>query len=119
MKLMKVMSEARFLAGEDARGVLVVLEPETDLSDRHLGAILDCGAAGFVSDGSAEFFDKPDVAPELVYDRGRFPGLLAFSVPPRFGVTTPPSACASMTTDRSRWWFLRRRRSATSQAIPS
>ena len=86
MKLMKVMSEARFLAGEDARGVLVVLEPETDLSNRHLDAILDCGAAGFVSDGSAEFFERPDDAPELVYDRERYSGLMAFSVPPRFGV---------------------------------
>ena len=86
MKLMKVMSEARFLAGEDARGVLVVLEPETALSDEHLDALVDCGAAGFVSDGSAEFFEKPDVAPELQYDRVRYAGLRAFAVSPRFGV---------------------------------
>jgi len=86
MKLMKVMSEARFLAGEDARGVLVVLEPETALTDEHLDALADCGAAGFVSDGSPSFFEKPDVAPELVYDRARFGSLLAFAVSPRFGV---------------------------------
>ena len=29
MKTLKAMSEAQFLAGEDARGVIVVLEPET------------------------------------------------------------------------------------------
>ena len=86
MELMKVMSEARFLAGEDARGVLVVLEPETALTDEHLGALADCGAAGFVSDGSDAFFEKPDVAPELVYDRARFGSLRGFAVSPRFGV---------------------------------
>lgn len=84
--LLKVMSEARFLAGEDARGVLVVLEPETDLSDLHLDAIRDCGAAGFVSDGSDSFFEKPDTAPELRYSKERYPDLLAFAVAPRFGV---------------------------------
>ena len=31
MSLMRVISEAQFLAGEDARGALVVLEPETAL----------------------------------------------------------------------------------------
>ena len=80
------MSEARFLAGEDARGVLVVLEPETALTDEHLDAIRDCGAAGFVSDGSGSFFEKPDTAPELHFDRVRHSGLLAFAVAPRFGV---------------------------------
>jgi len=86
MGLMKVMSEARFLAGEDARGVLVVLEPETTLSDEHLDAIADCGAAGFVSDGSSDFFEKPDEAPALQYDRVRHARLQAFAVSPRFGV---------------------------------
>ena len=85
-RLMKVMSEARFLAGEDARGVLVVLEPETALTNARLDALHDCGAAGFVSDGSASFFEKPDAAPELRYDRARHPELLAFAVAPRFGV---------------------------------
>lgn len=85
-RLLKVMSEARFLAGEDARGVLVVLEPETALTDAHLDAIRDCGAAGFVSDGSECFFEKPDSASELHFDRVRHAGLLAFAVAPRFGV---------------------------------
>ena len=83
---MRVMSEARFLAGEDARGVLVVLEPETALTNAHLDALRDCGAAGFVSDGSPAFFEKPDEAPALAYDRGRYPELQAFAVSPRFGV---------------------------------
>ena len=64
-QLFKVITEARFLAGEDARGVLVVLEPETALTNEHLDAIQDCGAAGFVSDGSDCFFEKPDIAPVL------------------------------------------------------
>lgn len=83
---MKVMSEARFLAGEDARDALVVLEPETALSNEHLDALQDCGAAGFVSDGSSCFFERPDEAPDLVYDRMRYPKLLSFAVAPRFGV---------------------------------
>ncbi len=83
---MKVLSEARFLAGEDARGALVVLEPETELSDEHLLALFDCGAAGFVSDGSDDFFEKPDVAPALNYNRERFASLKAVAVAPRFGV---------------------------------
>jgi len=86
MKLMKLMSEARFLAGEDARGVLVILEPETDLSNVHLDALRDCGAAGFVSDGSPAFFERPDDPPVLVYDRTRQAPLLAFAVAPRLGV---------------------------------
>ena len=86
MMRMKVMSEARFLAGEDARGVLVVLEPETALTDEHLSALLDCGAAGFVSDFTEERFEKPDVVPELVYDRARYATLRAFAVTPRQGV---------------------------------
>lgn len=86
MSLMRVISEAQFLAGEDARGALVVLEPETTLSSEHLDALLDCGAAGFVSDFTPERFEKPDVVPELAYDRGRYAGLRAYAVTPRTGV---------------------------------
>ena len=86
MKRMKVISEAQFLAGEDARGVLVVLEPETSLSNAHLDAILECGAAGFISDYTEERFEKPDVVPELDYDRTRYAKLQAFAVSPRQGV---------------------------------
>lgn len=86
MSLMRVISEAQFLAGEDARGALVVLEPETALSSEHLDALLDCGAAGFISDFTPERFEKPDVVPELAYDRGRYAGLRAYAVTPRTGV---------------------------------
>jgi len=86
------MNEARFLAGEDARGFLVVLEPETALTDEHLGALLDCGAAGFISDYTEERFEKPDVVPKLVYDRTRYAKLQAFAVTPRQGVRLRTSA---------------------------
>lgn len=86
MSLMRVISEAQFLAGEDARGALVVLEPETTLSSEHLDALLDCGAAGFISDFTPERFEKPDVVPELAYDHGRYAGLRAYAVTPRTGV---------------------------------
>ena len=80
------MSEAQFLAGEDARSVLVMLEPETELSAEHLDALLARGAAGFVSDYTAERFEKPDEIPALDYDRARFASLLAIAVSPRQGV---------------------------------
>lgn len=80
------MSEAQFLAGEDARGVLVMLEPETELSAEHLDALLARGAAGFVSDYTAERFEKPDEIPALDYDRARFASLLVIAVSPRHGV---------------------------------
>lgn len=86
MSLIRVLSEAQFLAGEDARGALVVLEPETELSDGHLDALLDCGAAGFISDYTPERFEKPDEVPVLVYDKVRFANLRAFAVTPRIGV---------------------------------
>ena len=92
MSLMRVISEAQFLAGEDARGALVVLEPETALSSEHLDALLDCGAAGFISDFTPERFEKPDVVPELAYDRVRYAGLRAYAVTPRTGVRLRPSA---------------------------
>lgn len=86
MSLMRVISEAQFLAGEDARGALVVLEPETELSNEHLDALQDCGAAGFISDFTPERFEKPDVVPGLAYDRERYTGLRAYAVTPRIGV---------------------------------
>lgn len=86
MKTLKVMSEAQFLAGEDARGVLVMLEPETELSDVHLDALTARDAAGFVSDFTPERFEKPDVLPTLGYDRSRHANLQAYAVTPRQGV---------------------------------
>ena len=86
MKTLKVMSEAQFLAGEDARGVLVVLEPETELTNAHLDALMARDAAGFISDLTPERFEKPDEKPVLSFDRTRFAKLLAIAVSPRQGV---------------------------------
>ena len=86
MKTLKVMNEAQFHAGEDARGVLVVLEPETELTNEHLDALAARDAAGFLSDFTAERFERPDERPELSYDRARYAKLLAIAVTPRQGV---------------------------------
>ena len=86
METLKVMNEAQFLAGEDARGVLVILEPETELTNEHLDALVARDVAGFVSDFTAERFEKPDEKPMLSYDRTRYVGLLAIPVSPRQGV---------------------------------
>ena len=86
MEQLKVLSEAQVLAGEDARGALVMLEPETELTDEHLSAIEDCGAAGFVSDFTPARFERPDEVPELAYDRAKYAKLRAFAVTPRTGV---------------------------------
>ena len=94
--VMKLITEARFLAGEDARGCLVVLEPETELTDVHLAALRDCGAAGFVSDFTSERFEKPDDIPELSYDRARFAQLKAFAVTPRIGVRLRTHAASDL-----------------------
>ena len=42
----KALTEAQFLAGEDARGTVVVLEPETDLRHDHLSALVARSACG-------------------------------------------------------------------------
>ena len=86
MQTLKVMSEAQFLAGEDARGVLVVLEPETELTNGHLDALVARGVVGFVSDFTTARFEKPDENPALSYDKARYANLLAISVSPRQGV---------------------------------
>ena len=80
------MNEAQFLAGEDARGVLVMLEPETELANEHLDALAARDAAGFVSDFTEARFEKPDERPALSYDAARFTKLLAVPVSPRQGV---------------------------------
>ena len=86
MKTLKVMNEAQFHAGEDARGVLVVLEPETELTNEHLDSLAARDAAGFLSDFTVERFEKPDERPALSYDRVRYAKLLAIAVSPRQGV---------------------------------
>ena len=86
VRTLKVMSEAQFLSGEDARSVLVMLEPETALSAEHLDALVARGAAGFVSDFTPERFEKPDEKPRLAYDSEKYAALLAVAVTPRQGV---------------------------------
>ncbi|MBR3956563.1 MAG: AAC(3) family N-acetyltransferase [Kiritimatiellae bacterium] len=86
IKSMRVVSEPHFLAGEDVRGALVVLEPETELTGEHLLALDECGAAGFVSDYNPRRFEEPDRIPTLDYNRERFGHLVAIAVSPRRGV---------------------------------
>ena len=79
------MSEAQFLAGEDARGVWVVLEPETVVGPAQIDAFLSRGVLGFVSDYTPERFERPDEIPSL----GDLPEGCPFSalaVSPRSGV---------------------------------
>lgn len=90
----KAMSEAQFLAGEDARGVVVVLEPETPPGAAQLDAFAARGVLGFISDFTDERFEKPDEIPDIgaVLPDGRAggtpapAGLLAIAVSPRSGV---------------------------------
>jgi len=81
----KVLTEAQFLAGEDARGTFVVLEPETRPGGVQLAALAAREVLGFVSDFSAEWFERPDAIPTLPCDAGAS-GLLALAVAPRSGV---------------------------------
>ena len=80
----RAMTEAQFLAGEDARGVFVVLEPETPLGAAQLDALAARGVLGFISDFTEERFEKPDEIPVLSV--GDFNGLTAIAVSPRSGV---------------------------------
>lgn len=81
----RAMSEAQFLAGEDARGVFVVLEPETPLGAAQLDALAAREVLGFISDFTDERFEKPDEIPSFAdVSAGR--KLLAIAVSPRSGV---------------------------------
>ena len=90
----RAMTEAQFLAGEDARGVFVVLEPETPLGAAQLDALAARGVLGFISDFTEERFEKPDEIPDIeatLADRRASgtivpAGLLAIAVSPRSGV---------------------------------
>ena len=81
----KVLTEAQFLAGEDARGTLVILEPETDLRPEHLAALVARSVCGFISDFTDERFERPDEIPALDFD-GSVGKLSALAVSPRAGV---------------------------------
>lgn len=90
----KVLTEAQFLAGEDARGTLVVLEPETFPRGEVLSAILDRGGIGFVTDFTPSRFERPDAVPEIVGATetdspdvdAATRNFVGFSVSPRVGV---------------------------------
>jgi len=90
----KVLSEAQFLAGEDATGTMVMLEPETHPSRERLTAIIDCGALGFISDFTPERFERPDEIPLIVgaTENGNEAAdaetrdFVGFAVSPRMGV---------------------------------
>ena len=81
----KALSEAQFLAGEDARGALVILEPETPVGAIQISALAARDAFGFVSDFTPDRFERPDEIPSLAVggDLGR---LVALAVSPRSGV---------------------------------
>ena len=83
---MKALSEAQFLAGEDARGSIVILEPETPLGPAQIDALVARGALGFVSDFTEEHFEKPDEIPDMAGRVVPNAPLLALAVSPRSGV---------------------------------
>ena len=80
----RALSEAQFLAGEDARGAIVVLEPETPVGAVQIDALAARDALGFVSDFAEERFEKPDEI--QVSAIGDLKGLAAIFVSPRSGV---------------------------------
>lgn len=64
-KLNGLMSEAHFLAGENAEGMNVVLEPTTEPRQEVITALSDRAAAGFITDFSESRFEHPDEIPAL------------------------------------------------------
>ena len=84
----KVLSEAQFLAGENAKGTVVILEPETPLGAVQLDALAARGAFGLVSDFTPDRFEKPDEIPDVgaILPDQRANGLCVFAVSPRSGL---------------------------------
>ena len=82
----RALSEAQFLAGEDARGAIVILEPETLVGLAQIDALVSRGALGFVSDFTEERFEKPDEIPDMVGRVVPNAPLFALAVSPRSGV---------------------------------
>jgi len=56
----RVMTEAAFRRGEDAKGAFVILEPLTWPRYNVLGKMIDAGVAGFVTDFLTGRFSSPD-----------------------------------------------------------
>ncbi|MBR6933312.1 MAG: AAC(3) family N-acetyltransferase [Bacteroidales bacterium] len=81
----KVLSEAQFLAGEDARGVWVILEPETVAGPAQIDALRARGALGFISDYTPDRFERPDEIPSPATLPDGCP-LAVISVSPRSGL---------------------------------
>ena len=82
----KALSEAQFLAGEYARGTIVIFEPETPLGTAQIDALAARGALGFISDFTEERFEKPDEIPDMVGRVVPNAPLFALAVSPRSGV---------------------------------
>ena len=59
-RTVRIMTEAQFLAGEDPRGCLIMLEPLTCPRAQVLNPILDQGALGFISDFLTGRYLTPD-----------------------------------------------------------
>lgn len=81
----RALSEAQFLAGEDAKGTIVILEPETPIGAIQISALAARGALGFVSDFTPERFERPDEIPVFAV-KGGLGNLFALAVSPRSGV---------------------------------
>ncbi|MBR4653080.1 MAG: AAC(3) family N-acetyltransferase [Kiritimatiellae bacterium] len=81
----KALTEAQFLAGEDARGTIVVLEPETPAGAVQVAAFTARGVLGFVSDFTPDRFERPDEIPAFTVG-GEPGGLAVLAVSPRSGV---------------------------------
>ena len=56
----KVLTEAQFLAGDDPRGAMIMLEPATRINKNILKSILDQGALGFITDYMIGRYGNPD-----------------------------------------------------------
>ena len=59
-EVVKIITEQQFLAGEDPRGALVMLEPETAPRWKVLNPILDQGGRGVISDYLVGRYEHPD-----------------------------------------------------------
>lgn len=58
--VVKIITEAQFLAGEDPKGALVMLDPFTLPRAEALVPILDCGGLGVITDKNGNRYAHPD-----------------------------------------------------------
>ena len=116
-RMVKALSEAQFLAGEDARGTIVVLEPETMPDAVRQAALVARGALGFISDFTAARFERPDEIPALPCGDD-LRGLSAMMVSPRTGVRLRTLAGGGALKIRLRGEGATRRLEACIPAVP-